>query len=191
MSDRGIVGVEPRGSTEGEVMKRRSSSFDPVRAALAAGAILSAGCGGGGSPASASYPSVTGAYGGFSGLSNGAAQQRWTAPDGAVTNLSCYAVTAIREQNGAAFSGTITRLDPCNDQANLSGEVAQDKSIAFTVAQTRWGTCNVTSNGRYTGIVTNGSLMANGRVSLTCDDGRSFTVDEQITGSLTAPPTTG
>jgi hypothetical protein len=172
-------------------MTRRFSSFDPLRAALAAAAILTAGCGGGGSPASASYPSVTGSYGGFSGLSNGAAQQRWTGADGTVTNRSCSAVTAIREQNGAAFSGTITRLDPCNDQANLSGEVAQDKTIAFTVAQARWGTCNVTSNGRYTGVVTNGALLANGRVSLTCDDGRSFTVEEQVSGSLTAPPTTG
>jgi hypothetical protein len=44
--------------------------------------------------------------------------------------------------------------------------------------------------GQYAGVVTLGSLLASGRVSVQCDDGRSMTIDEQLTGSLPVPPTT-
>jgi len=159
----------------------------------AAALVLAAACGGGGSSSSASspsYPSVTGSYGSYAGTSPGASQRRWIAPDGTSTRQDCWAVTSIPNQDGARFSGTVQRLDPCNDSATISGTVATDGSITFTLTQGRWASCTMTGGGQYTGVVHLGSLLANGRITALCDDGRSMTIEEQLTGSLSPPPTT-
>ena len=82
------------------------------------------------------------------------------------------------------------RLAPCNSQATFAGTVATDGSITFTLTQARWGSCTMSGGGQYAGIVTLGSLVANGRVSVQCDDGRAMTIEEQLTGSLPVPPST-
>jgi hypothetical protein len=135
---------------------------------------------------------VKGIYGtyGYSGAAPGTSRQTWTAPDGTQTVVTCTAVTSIPNQNGAQFSGTIDRLAPCSSQASLAGEVARDSSLRFTLTQARWGTCTAIGTNQYTGVVHLGSLLANGRVTVQCDDGRQMTVDEQLSGSLSAPPTT-
>jgi hypothetical protein len=160
------------------------------KATLVAAALVAASCGGDDSPTSASYPSVKGIYGSYSGLTPGVARQTWTAADGTVTVVTCNAVTSIPDQNGAQFSGTIDRLGPCDSQATLAGEVAADSSVRFSVTQARWGSCTASGRNSYTGVVNLGSLLAAGRVTLQCDDGRSATVEEQISGSLTTPPST-
>jgi hypothetical protein len=156
-------------------------------------AALLASCGGGsGSPSSSSssYPAVKGVYGGYSGLNIGYAQQRWIAADGTATTLQCQAVTSIPMQNGASFSGSVDRLAPCSSQATISGTVAIDGKIEFSLTQVRWGTCTATGGGHYAGVVSLGSLAANGTVTVRCDDGGTMTVEEQITGSLPVPPPT-
>ena len=120
----------------------------------------------------------------------GASRLRWIAPDGTVTTQDCWAVTSIPTQNGAQFSGSVERLAPCNSQATFAGTVATDGSITFTLTQARWGSCTMSGGGQYAGIVTLGSLVANGRVSVQCDDGRAMTIEEQLTGNLPVPPTT-
>jgi len=153
--------------------------------------MLAAGCGGSsGSPSSPSYPAVKGTYGSYNGLVVGASQLRWIAPDGTVTIQSCTAVTSIPSQNGAQFSGSVDRLAPCTSQATLTGTVALDGSIAFTLAQSRWGSCTMSGGGQYVGVVKLGALAANGRVSVQCDDGRAMTIEEQLSGSLPVPPQT-
>ncbi|HXK08534.1 MAG TPA: hypothetical protein VMT70_02710 [Vicinamibacteria bacterium] len=162
------------------------------RGAVGAVVILAA-CGGGGSPSSPSspsYPAVKGIYGSYVGSPDGASHQRWTAPDGTVTTQDCWAVTSIPTQNGAQFSGNVDRVAPCSSQATLAGTVAADGSITFTLTQARWGSCTMTGGGQYSGVVNLGSLLANGRVTVLCDDGRAMTVEEQLTGSLPIPPTT-
>jgi hypothetical protein len=164
-------------------MAGRRASRGAVRAAMTVAAMLAAGCGGGsGSPSSPSYPAVKGTYGGYSGLVLGASQLRWIAPDGSVTTQSCTAVTDIPIQNGAQFSGNVDRLAPCNGRATFAGTVGLDGTITFTLAQAR--------GGQYAGIVTLGNLLANGRVTVQCDDGRAMTIEEQLTGNLPVPPTT-
>ena len=172
-------------------MTGRRASPGPVRAAMAVALILAAGCGGGsGSPSSPSYPAVKGTYGGYSGLVLGASQLRWIAPDGSVTTQSCMAVTDIPIQNGAQFSGNVDRLAPCDSRAAFAGTVALDGTITFALAQARWGSCTMNGGGQYAGIVTLGNLLANGRVTVQCDDGRAMTIEEQLTGNLPVPPTT-
>jgi hypothetical protein len=156
-------------------------------AATAVAAILAAGCGGG-SPSSPSYPAVKGTYGSYGGGTVGASRLRWIAPDGTATTQTCTAVTSVPTQNGAQFSGSVDRLAPCNSQATLAGTIATDGSIAFTLTQARWGSCTMTGGGQYTGIVTLGSLVANGRAMVQCDDGQTMTIEEQLTGSLPVPP---
>jgi len=158
--------------------------------AAAAAVMLAAGCGGGGSPSSPSYPAVKGIYGSYVGSPDGASHQRWTAPDGTVTTLDCWAVTSIPTQTGAQFSGNVDRVAPCSSQATLAGTVAADGSITFTLTQARWGSCTMTGGGQYAGVVKLGSLFANGRITVQCDDGRAMTIEEQLTGSLPVPPTT-
>jgi hypothetical protein len=153
--------------------------------------LITFGCGGSSPTSDSSYPSVQGIYGSYAGPAVGSSQQRWTAPDGTVTLSTCNAVISIPNQNGAQFSGTIDRLSPCNSQATLAGEVARDGTIRLTVTQARWGTCTATGTNSYTGVVHLGSLLANGRVTAQCDDGRSMVIDEQLSGSQSAPPTTG
>jgi hypothetical protein len=135
-------------------------------------------------------PAVKGTYGSYVGMPAGVSQLRWVAPDGTVTTQTCTAVTDLPVQNGAQFSGNVDRIAPCNSQATFAGTVALDGSITFTLAQARWGSCTMTGGGQYAGIVTLGSLLANGRVSVQCDDGRAMTIEEQLTGSLPVPPTT-
>jgi hypothetical protein len=160
--------------------------------ATAIAAMLAASCGGGGgSPASPSYPAVRGTYGSYDGLLVGSSRLRWTAPDGTVTTQECRAVTSIPVQNGAQFSGNVDRIAPCGTQATFTGTVATDGSIAFALTQTRWGSCTMTGGGQYTGVVSLGSLLANGRVTVQCDDGRTMTIEEQLSGSLPVPPKTG
>jgi len=159
-----------------------------LRATTAVVAILAAGCGGGGSPSSPSYPSVKGTYGSYGGGVVGASRLRWIAPDGTVTMQDCWAVTSIPTQNGAQFSGTVERIAPCNSQATFAGTVGTDGSIAFTLTQGRWGSCTMSGEGQYAGIVMLGSLIANGRVIVQCDDGRATTIEEQLTGRLPVPP---
>lgn len=167
---------------------RRSGSW-PCAAGLALAVLVAPGCGGG-SPTSESYPSVKGIYGSYSGPAVGSSRLTWTAPDGSVTVQTCNAVTSIPDQNGAQFSGTIDRLAPCNSQAALAGEVSRDGSLRLTVTQPRWGSCAAVGTNQYAGVVHLGSLLANGRVTVQCDDGRRMTIDEQISGSLSVPPTT-
>jgi hypothetical protein len=173
-------------------MAGRGTSVGPVRVAAAVLAMLAAGCGSGstGSPSSPSYPAVKGTYGGYSGLVLGASQLRWIAPDGSVTTQSCTAVTDIPTQNGAQFSGNVDRLAPCDSRATFAGTVALDGTITFTLAQARWGSCTMNGGGQYAGIVTLGNLLANGRVTVQCDDGRAMTIEEQLTGNLPVPPKT-
>ena len=154
--------------------------------------LLLSACGGGSpsSSSSADYPAVRGVYGSYGGLNEGASVQRWIAADRTTTTISCGAVTTIT-QNGAQFSGSVDRLPPCASQAAFTGEVARDGSIRFTLTQARWGACSAIGPGQYTGIVVLGSLLANGSVSVQCDDGRTLTIEEQITGKLPVPPTTG
>jgi hypothetical protein len=158
--------------------------------AAAAAVTLAAACGGGGSPSSPSYPAVTGTYGSYVGMPAGSSQLRWIAPDGTATTQTCYAVTSIPSQNGAQFSGSVHRVDPCNSQATLAGTIATDGTITFTLTQARWGSCTMTGGGQYTGVVHLGSLFANGSVTVRCDDGRTMTIEEQLSGSLSPPPTT-
>jgi hypothetical protein len=165
----------------------------PVRSLLTLLTFVLASCGGGGgSPSSpTSYPAVKGTYGAYSGTNVGYAQQRWIAPDGTVTTQQCQAVTSIPIQNGASFSGSVDRLPPCSSQATIVGAVAADGKIEFTLTQARWGTCtSVGSGGQYRGVVSLGSLLANGTTTVLCDDGRTMTIEEQITGSLPVPPPT-
>ena len=172
-------------------MADRRISFGPLRRAIAVAAMLTAGCGGsGGSPSSPSYPAVKGTYGSYGGMPIGGSHLRWIAPDGTSTTQDCWAVTTIPIQNGAQFAGSVDRLAPCNSQATLAGTVAADGTFTFTLTQARWGTCTMTGGGQYTGIVSLGSLASNGRVSVQCDDGRSMTIDEQLSGSLPTPPST-
>jgi hypothetical protein len=106
-------------------MRRAGKGRGARRGALAAALVLAAGCGGGGSsPSSPSYPSVMATYGSYAGASPGASQRRWVAPDGTSIREDCWAVTSIPTQNGAQFSGTVQRLDPCNDRATIFGTVA-------------------------------------------------------------------
>jgi hypothetical protein len=166
---------------------------DTRTGALAAVLLLFSACGGGSSSPSSSssdYPAVKGVYGSYGGLSEGASAQRWISADGTATTTSCGAVTTIT-QTGAQFSGTVDRLAPCASQATFTGEVARDGSIRFTLTQARWGACSATGPGQYSGIVVLGSLLANGRIGVSCDDGRTLTIEEQITGKLPVPPTTG
>lgn len=162
--------------------------------AIAAVLLLFSACGGGSSPSSpassSDYPAVKGVYGSYASISDGSSEQRWIAGDGTSTTTSCRAVTTIT-QTGAQFSGTVDRLAPCASQATFTGEVARDGSIRFTLTQARWAACSATGPGQYSGIVVLGSLLANGRVSVLCDDGRALTIEEQITGKLPVPPTTG
>ena len=160
-------------------------------ALLLAALIITFGCGGSSPTSDSSYPSVQGIYGSYAGPAVGSSQQRWTAPDGSVTVVTCSVVISIPNQSGAQFSGTIARLSGCNSQATLAGEVARDGTIRFTVTQARWDTCTATGTNSYTGVVHLGSLLANGRVTAQCDDGRSMVIDEQLSGSQSAPPTTG
>jgi hypothetical protein len=155
--------------------------------------MLAASCGGGGSgsPTSSSYPAVQGTYGSYVGIPAGTSQLRWTAPDGSATMESCLAITRIPTQNGAQFSGSVERLAPCSSQATFTGTVSVGGSIALTLTQTRWGSCTMTGGGQYTGVVSLGSLLASGRVTVQCDDGRVMTIDEQLSGSLSVPPRTG
>ena len=172
-------------------MAGRGTSRETVRAAAAAVAMLVAGCGGGGgSPASPSYPAVKGTYGSYNGLVVGSSQLRWIAPDGSVTTQSCTAITSIPSQNGAQFAGSVDRIAPCNTQATLAGTIAADGTFTFTLTQARWGNCTMNGGGQYTGVVKLGSLLANGRVNVQCDDGRAMTIEEQLSGSLPVPPTT-
>jgi hypothetical protein len=156
-------------------------------AATAVAAILAAGCGGG-SPSSPSYPAVKGTYGSYGGGTVGASRLRWIAADGTATTQTCTAITSVPTQNGAQFSGNVDRLAPCSSQATFVGTIAADGSIAFILTRARWGSCTTTGGGQYTGIVTLGSLVANGRVVIQCDDGRAMTIEEQLTGSLPLPP---
>jgi hypothetical protein len=165
--------------------------MNPARLAVAVALMLAAGCGGGsGSPSSPSYPAVQGTYGSYVGMPAGSSQLRWIAPDGTATTQSCWAVTSIPTQNGAQFSGSVYRVDPCNSQATLAGTIATDGTITFTLTQARWGTCTMTGGGLYTGVVHRGSLLANGSVTVRCDDGRTMTIEEQLSGSLSQPPAT-
>ena len=133
---------------------------------------------------------MEGVYGGYSGLNIGYAQQRWIAADGTTATQQCQAVTSIPMQNGASFSGSVDRLAPCSSQATIIGTVATDGKIEFTLTQTRWGTCTANGGGQYNGVVHLGSLVANGTVTVRCDDGSTMTIEEQISGSLPTPPTT-
>jgi hypothetical protein len=165
--------------------------FRKPHALVIASLLLVFGCGGSSPTSDSSYPSVKGTYGSYIGLPPGSSRQTWTAPDGTVTVFTCNAVTSIPNQNGAQFSGTIERLSPCNSQATLAGEIARDGTIRFTVTQARWGACASTGTNSYAGVVNLGSMLANGRVTVLCDDGRSMVIDEQLSGSQSAPPTTG
>jgi len=150
-------------------------------------------CGGGSSPTSSStdsYPAVKGVYGTYAGTNQGQSRQKWTAPDGTVTVQDCQAVTSIPVQNGAAFSGSVDRLLPCGSQATIVGTIAKDGTFEFTLTQPRWGTCTAQGGGQYQGHVSLGSLLATGRVTVLCDDGRTMIVEEQLSGSLPTPPTT-
>lgn len=176
-------------------MKRwiRRTGLAACRAAAAAAAFAfaaSCGGGGGGSPTSSSYPAIKGVYGSYTSLASGVSRQKWTAPDGTVTNVECIAVTSIPVQNGASFSGSVDRVVPCGSQATIVGTIAQDSTFEFTLTQARWGSCTAVGNGQYKGVVNLGSLLATGRVTVACDDGRTMTIDEQITGNLPVPPST-
>lgn len=164
------------------------------RRALAVAALaFLASCGGGGaSPtaSSASYPAIKGVYGSYTTLATGYSRQKWTAPDGTVTNVECIAVTSIPLQNGASFSGSVDRVVPCGSQATIVGTIAHDSTFEFTLTQARWGSCTAAGNGQYKGVVNLGSLLATGKVTVTCDDGRTMTIEEQITGNLPVPPST-
>jgi hypothetical protein len=133
---------------------------------------------------------VKGTYGSLVGMPEGTSRLRWIAPDGTVTTQDCWAMTSIPDQIGARFSGTVDRIAPCGGKATLVGTVATDGSIAFTLAQARWGSCTMTGGGQYTGVVSLGSLLASGRVTVQCDDGRAMTIDEQLSGKLPVPPST-
>jgi hypothetical protein len=133
---------------------------------------------------------VKGTYGSYAGLPAGGSQLRWVAPDGSVATQSCWAVTTIPTRNAAEFSGSVDRLAPCSSQGTFSGTVALDGSIAFTLTQGRWGSCTATGGGRYAGVVHLGSLLATGTAAVRCDDGRTFTIEEQLTGNLPVPPST-
>jgi hypothetical protein len=133
---------------------------------------------------------VEGVYGGYSGVNVGHAQQRWVAADGTAATLQCQAVTSIPIQNGASFSGSVDRLAPCSSQATIAGAVATDGQIEFTLTQSRWGTCTAVGGGHYSGVVHLGSLLADGTVTVRCDDGSTMTIEERITGSLPTPPPT-
>lgn len=153
--------------------------------------VVSPGCGGGGSPSGASsFPSIKGTYGAYLGLPLGATNQRWTAPDGSGTTRQCTAVTSIPVQNGAQFSGDVDRTAPCSARGTFTGEIAQDKSFRFTLTQERWESCTASGPVEYTGHLNLGNLVATGRATVRCDDGRTMTVDETITGALPTPPST-
>jgi len=164
----------------------------PSRGVLLAAAFIATACGGGGSsPSSPSYPAVKGTYGSLTGMPEGASRLRWIAPDATVTTQDCWAMTSIPNQNGAQFSGSVDRATPCSSPATLTGTIATDGSLTFTLTQARWGSCTMTGGGQYTGVVSLGSLVANGRVTVLCDDGRAMTIEEQLTGKLPVPPSTG
>jgi hypothetical protein len=164
----------------------------PSLGMLLVAALIATGCGGGGgSPSSPSYPAVKGIYGSLTGgMPEGASRLRWIAPDGTVTTQDCWAMTSIPNQNGAQFSGSVDRATPCSSPATLSGTIATDGSLTFTLTQARWGSCTMTGGGQYTGVVSLGSLWVNGRVTVQCDDGRAMTIEEQLTGKLPVPPST-
>jgi hypothetical protein len=154
-------------------------------------AILLAGaCGAGGPPSSPSYPAIKGTYGSYAGTVEGWSRLRWIAADGTVTTQDCRAVTSIPNQNGAQFSGDVDRLAPCSSQATLAGAISTDSTFVFILTQARWGTCRMTGGGQYTGVVNLGSLLANGRVTVQCDDGRAMTIEELLTDRLPTPPST-
>lgn len=163
----------------------------PSPGMLLVAALIATGCGSDGSPSSPSYPAVKGTYGSLTGMPEGASRLRWIAPDGTVTTQDCWAMTSIPNQNGAQFSGGVDRATPCSSLATLSGTVAADGSITFTLTQARWGSCTMTGGGQYTGVVSLGTLAVNGRVTVQCDDGRAMTIEEQLTGKLPVPPSTG
>ncbi len=160
--------------------------------AVAALTCLASCGGGGGSPTASSspYPAIKGVYGSYTQLNGGYSRQKWTAPDGTVTNVECIAVTSIPLQNGTSFSGSVDRVVPCGSQATIVGTIAQDSTFEFTLTQARWGGCTAVGNGQYKGVVNLGSLLATGKVTVACDDGRTMTIEEQITGNLPVPPST-
>ena len=169
---------------------RRVPQGAAFKAAILGAALLAPGCGGSSPTSDSSYPAVQGIYGSYNGIQVGFVRQTWTAADGTVTVLTCNAITSIPNQSGAQFSGSIDRLSPCNSQATLSGEIAKDRTLRFAVTQARWGSCTATGTNEYTGIVSLGTLLANGRISARCEDGSTVTIDEQVSGSLSTPPTT-
>ncbi len=165
--------------------------------ALAAfGALVAPGCGGG-SSTSSDYPAVTGNYGAINTIpggtsgGDGMATQRWIAADGSVQTISCSMTVISRAtQNGAGFSGYVQRGAGCDPSATFTGEVSHDGSIRITLTQARWRSCTAGGPAEYTGVVANGSLLAKGQIAVRCDDGTSYTVEEQLNGSLPRPPTT-
>jgi hypothetical protein len=135
-------------------------------------------------------PGGQGTYGSLTGMPEGTSRLRWIAPDGTVATQDCRAMTSIPVQDGAQFSGRVDWLPPCSSPATLSGTVTTEGSISFSLTQSRWGSCTMTGGGQYAGVVNLGSLLANGRVTVLCDDGRAMTIEEQLTGRLPVPPST-
>jgi hypothetical protein len=145
------------------------------------------------SPTEPSFPSITGAYGGLAPAGapfNSPVQFDITyrEADGTETQAAAQGVFVIATQSGSRWTGEARRQGFAAGAA--TGEVAMDGAIQFSMSQPRWGDCATTDLVSYSGYVRSGSLFANGRGTVHCDDGTTLEIEEGLHGKLPEPPPT-
>jgi hypothetical protein len=143
------------------------------------------------SPTEPSFPSITGAYGGLAPAGapfNSPVQFDITyrATDGTDTRVAAQGVFVIATQSGSGWTGEARRQGFV--AGAVTGEVAMDGAIQFSMSQPQWGDCATTDLVPYSGYARDGSLYATGRGSVQCDDGTVLEIEESFHGRLPEPP---